>query len=178
MVPNQDHAPSIDELRDRLREKLPEYMVPSAFVILDALPLTPNGKVDRRALPVPDNLRPELASTYQPPQSQIEQEIAKVWQTVLHLEKVGVNDNFFDLGGNSLLMVQVTNKLQAIFQRNLSVVAMFQHPTISSLAQYFSQQPEDVPAFRSMRDRAQKQMEVLNQRKNFWIKQSKKTRNQ
>ncbi|PLZ48403.1 non-ribosomal peptide synthetase [Fischerella thermalis] len=178
VVPNQDHAPSIDELRDRLREKLPEYMVPSAFVMLDALPLTPNGKVDRRALPAPDSLRPELASTYQPPQSQIEQEIAKVWQTVLHLEKVGVNDNFFDLGGNSLLMVQVTNKLQAVFQRNLSVVAMFQHPTISSLTQYLSQQPEDVPAFGSMRDRAQKQMEVLNQRKNFWIKQNKKTRNQ
>ncbi|PLZ94164.1 non-ribosomal peptide synthetase [Fischerella muscicola CCMEE 5323] len=178
VVPNQDHPPSIDELRDRLREKLPEYMVPSAFVILDTLPLTPNGKVDRRALPVPDSLRPELASTYQPPQSQIEQEIAKVWQTVLHLEKVGVNDNFFDLGGNSLLMVQVTNKLQAVFQRNFSVVTMFQHPTISSLAQYLSQQPEDLPAFGSMRDRAQKQMEVLNQRKNLWIKQSKKTRNQ
>jgi len=104
--------------------------------------------VDRRALPAPEILRP-LAAAYEAPRSQVERAIATVWQEVLHL-KVGVNDNFFDLGGHSLLMVQVNNKLAGSFNQNLSIVEMFQNPTINSLAKYLSQQNQ--PSFQPMRD--------------------------
>src|SRR6185312_1956470 len=90
------------ELRGYLHGRLPDYMIPSAWMKLDTLPLTLNGKVDRRALPAPDSQRPDLSSTYVAPRSAIEREIAAVWQEVLGLESVGVADKFFDLGGHSL----------------------------------------------------------------------------
>ncbi|KAB8315461.1 non-ribosomal peptide synthetase [Tolypothrix campylonemoides VB511288] len=163
---------SVNELRNFLKEKLPEYMLPSAFVVLDALPLTPNGKVDRRSLPAPENLRPELTAAYQPPQSEIEKTIAQIWQEVLHLDKLGIHDNFFDLGGHSLLMLQVNNKLRAILQRDISVVTMFQNPTIYSFAQYLHQQQQ--LSFRGTRDRTQKQIEAINRQKQLLSKQGKK----
>jgi amino acid adenylation domain-containing protein len=147
-------------LRNFLKEKMPEYMLPSVFVQLKAVPLTTNGKIDRRALPIPDGDRPELEQVYVAPRSEIETAIAKVWQEVLHLEKVGVNDNFFDLGGNSLLILQVNNKMRAIFQRDISVVTMFQNPTIYSLAECLSQTTEEKSIFEPMRDRVQKQIEI------------------
>ncbi|MBD1942156.1 non-ribosomal peptide synthetase, partial [Coleofasciculus sp. FACHB-712] len=179
VVPNHDAELSINELRDRLKQSLPEYMVPSAFVFLDTLPLTPNGKVNRRALPAPENQRLELA-VYQPPQSEIEKTIATVWKTVLNLEKVGIHDNFFDLGGHSLLMLQVNHKLRTVFNREISVVTLFQNPTIYSLAQYLSQQQ---PAFEEIRDRevgrdsvqrARKQIEAINRQKELLSKQGRK----
>nr|WP_307731364.1 amino acid adenylation domain-containing protein [Microseira wollei] len=112
IVPRLKEAISVSELRSFLKEKLPEYMIPSAFVMLAAMPLTINGKVDRQALPIPENLRPDLAVAYESPQTQVERIIANLWQEVLHLEKVGIYDNFFDLGGHSLLLVQVHNKLE------------------------------------------------------------------
>jgi aryl carrier-like protein len=147
-------------------------MVPSLFVQLKALPLTTNGKVDRRALPVPESLRPTLATTYQAPQSEMEQQIAKLWQEVLHLDKVGIHDNFFDLGGHSLLMLQVNNKLRAILQRDISVVTMFQNATIHSFAQYLNQQQQ--LSFTGTRDRAQKQIEAIKRQKQQLSKQGKK----
>ncbi|MEP0859278.1 amino acid adenylation domain-containing protein [Trichocoleus sp. DQ-U1] len=179
VVPNHDAELSINELRDRLKQSLPEYMVPSAFVFLDTLPLTPNGKVNRRALPAPENQRLELA-VYQPPQSEIEKTIATVWQTILNLEKVGIHDNFFDLGGHSLLMLQVNHKLRTVFNQEISVVTLFQNPTIYSLAQYLSRQQ---PAFEEMRDRevgrdsvqrARKQIEAINRQKELLSKQGRK----
>jgi amino acid adenylation domain-containing protein len=170
---NHDNAtPSVNELRGFLKEKLPEYMLPSAFVVLDALPLTPNRKVARRALPVPESLRPTLTTSYQVPQSEMEQQIAKLWQEVLHLDKVGIHDNFFDLGGHSLLMLQVNNKLRAILQRDISVITMFQNPTIYSLAQYLSQERQ--LSFTGTRDRAQKQIEAINRQKQLLSKQGQK----
>ena len=179
VVPNHDAELSINELRDRLKQTLPEYMVPSAFVLLDSLPLTPNGKVNRRALPVPKNQR--LLAIYEPPQSEIEKTIATVWQTVLNLEKVGIHDNFFDVGGHSLLMLQVNHQLRTVFNREISVVTLFQNPTIYSLAQYLSQQPQ--PAFEEMRRtegrdsvlRARKQIEAINRQKELLSKQGRKT---
>ncbi|MBW4630842.1 MAG: hypothetical protein KME30_02715 [Iphinoe sp. HA4291-MV1] len=149
-------------------------MIPSTFVLLDTLPLLPNGKVNRRALPITEGLRPELAAAYEPPRSEVEQSIAKIWQEVLHLEKVGVNDNFFDLGGHSLLMVQVNNKLREIFNLNLPIVELFQHPTINSLGKYLSQKPENVTYFQETRDRTQKQIDALKQQKQL-MKLSRKT---
>ncbi|WDD36942.1 amino acid adenylation domain-containing protein (plasmid) [Nostoc sp. UHCC 0926] len=167
-----DQTTTISELRSYLKELLPEYMVPGVFIFLDTLPLLPNGKVDRRALPVPEALRPTLTTTYEVPQSEMEQQIAKFWQEVLHLDKVGIHDNFFDLGGHSLLMIQVNHKLRAILQRDISVVTMFQNPTIYSLAQYLSQQRQ--VSFIGTRDRAQKQIEAINRQKQLLSKQGKK----
>ncbi|MBI4524203.1 MAG: amino acid adenylation domain-containing protein [Deltaproteobacteria bacterium] len=101
-----------DELRDFLRKKLPGHMLPSAFVFLAALPLTPNGKLDRRTLPPPDLTRPALAETYEPPSTQVELLIAGIWQELLQIDGVGVRDNFFDLGGHSLLSLQVVTRLE------------------------------------------------------------------
>ncbi len=164
VVPHQDQTPTTIELRNYLKERLPEYMLPAVFMLLDALPLTPNGKVDRRALPAPENSRP-IAADHQAPRSQLEQAIASIWQEVLNLEKVGINDNFFDLGGHSLLMVQVNSKLREVLTRDLSIVEMFQNPTINFLVQYLTQKPEDVPSFQPMRDRVEKQIEAFERRK-------------
>ncbi|PLZ56615.1 non-ribosomal peptide synthetase, partial [Fischerella thermalis WC439] len=140
VLPQPNQTLTIPELRHFLKSKLPNYMVPTAFVTLEALPLTPNGKVDRKALPAPDQTRPELETTYQPPQNDLEQTIANIWQEVLHVKEVGIYDNFFELGGQSLLLVQVHSKLQKILPQDLSLVEMFQYPTISSLAKYLSQE--------------------------------------
>lgn len=131
-------VPTPSELRDFLQKELPDYMVPSAFVTLDALPLKSNGKVDFQALPAPKGLRPELKATYVMPETEAEQLIANIWQEVLRLDKVGIYDNFFDLGGHSLLVVQVHNKLSQIFGQDLSVVEMFRYTNIHSLAKYLS----------------------------------------
>ncbi len=175
VVPSQKPAPSISTLRSHLKEQLPEYMIPSTFMLLDALPLTPNGKVDRRALPATEGLRPMLTAAYEAPGSELERAIATIWQAVLHLENVGINENFFDLGGHSLLMVQVHSKLRAVLQRDLSIVEMFQNPTIKSLVQYLSQKPEAQSAFQPLRERAQKQIGAINRQKKLLMKQEKKT---
>jgi acyl carrier protein len=130
--------PTHGELAARLRSKLPDYMVPSAFVWLDAWPLMANGKVDRRRLPAPDEARPELATAYVAPRSELERIVAGVWQQVLQVERVGMHDNFFDLGGHSLRMLQVNGKLREALGREVSMIDMFQYPTVSALAEYLS----------------------------------------
>lgn len=131
----------VRQLRSYLRERLPEYMVPGAFVRLEAMPLTPNGKVDRRALPDPD-MRGTSEDIYVAPQSELEQTLAKIWQEVLRLERVGLSDNFFDLGGHSLLLVQVQAKLRELLDRQVPVLEFFKYPTIGSLAKYLSNTTE------------------------------------
>ncbi|MEH1787860.1 MAG: amino acid adenylation domain-containing protein [Nostoc sp.] len=133
----------VSQLRQHLEAKLPNYMMPSAFVMLDALPLTPNGKVDRQALPAPSTTRPKLEAAYQPPQTEIEKTIASIWQEILNIGDVGIHDNFFELGGHSLLLIQVHSKLQKVFQRDFTLVDMFEYPTISHLAKYFSQESSE-----------------------------------
>lgn len=127
------------ELRQHLQEHLPHYMVPSALVTLDEMPLTPNGKVNRRALPAPGKSRPELATALVIPQSELEQAIAQIWQEVLQLDVVGVNDSFFELGGNSLLLTQVHHKISTTLEPEISIVTLFQYPTIQKLAEYLSE---------------------------------------
>ncbi|MEH1869859.1 MAG: amino acid adenylation domain-containing protein [Nostoc sp.] len=134
-----------NQLRSFLKQKLPDYMVPSAFVVLDALPLTPNGKVDRRGLPKPDQTRPNVEANYVAPQSDAERSIAAVWQEVLHLESIGIYDNFFEIGGHSLLATQVISRLRKVFQMDLSLRTLFEAPTISSLAEYFEMIHETLP---------------------------------
>jgi acyl carrier protein len=128
------------------------------FVLLDALPLTPNGKVDRRALPDPADAGSRSAVAYVAPQSEIEHTIAQTWREVLDVEKIGRHDNFFDLGGHSLLMIRVQSKLREVLHRDLSIVDMFKYPTISALATYLGQAQSDSPP-RHGDDRAEKRRE-------------------
>ncbi|MEL7039415.1 MAG: beta-ketoacyl synthase N-terminal-like domain-containing protein, partial [Cyanobacteria bacterium J06592_8] len=136
------------QLRRYLQDNLPDYMVPTTFVTLEEMPLTPNGKVNRRALPAPDRSRPDLATALVMAQSETEQAIAKVWQEVLQLDLVGIQDNFFELGGNSLLLTQVHNQLAKLFGSNLSIVELFQYPTIHGLAQKLTQTQDSTPAIK------------------------------
>jgi len=134
VVPRRpDEAPSIDELRLFVRERLADYMAPSIFVVLEALPLTPHGKLDRRALPVPDGDRPGLTAGFSPPQTEAERLLAEVWSQVLRIERIGIDDNFFDLGGDSIRSIQVKSRAE---QQSLSfsLQQMFQNPTIRQLA--------------------------------------------
>lgn len=123
-----------DGLRPFLQSRLPDYMVPSAFVTLDALPLSPNGKVDRRALPAPDGARPEFQKTHIAPRDHTERELAKVWEEVLGVRPVGVGDKFFDLGGHSLLAVQLVTRIENRLGKRLPVAAVFHRPTIGQMA--------------------------------------------
>ncbi|MEA2601552.1 MAG: hypothetical protein QOF89_2544 [Acidobacteriota bacterium] len=133
-APGAAPAPTAGELLGWLRERLPEYMVPSAFVFLAALPVSPNGKVDVRSLPAPERLRPELEAAYAAPKSELERIIAAVWLEELGVEKVGIHDNFFDLGGHSLLLAKVHARLREVLERDLSLVDLFKNPTVASLA--------------------------------------------
>ncbi len=128
-------APAFSELRGFLSEKLPEYMVPSAYILLDEIPLTPNGKVDRRALPVPDEARPELGGVYVAPSTELEEAVAGIWAEVLKVERVGVHDNFFELGGHSLLVTQVVSRLRKSLQVELPLRSLFESPTVVGLAE-------------------------------------------
>jgi amino acid adenylation domain-containing protein len=130
-------APRLEALRAALREHLPEYMVPTTFVVVESFPMTPGGKIHRKALPAPtgqDTLEAETAFT--PPSNSTEREIEAAWREVLVLDRIGVEDNFFDLGGNSLLMVQVRQGLKGRLERDFSMIELFQYPTIRSLAEY------------------------------------------
>jgi amino acid adenylation domain-containing protein len=134
-VPHQGSVPAITELRRFLQQKLPEYMVPSAFVLCGTLPLTPNGKVDRRALPMPDQTTPERKEAFVAPRTPVEEVLAGIWVTVLGLEQVGIHDNFFELGGHSLKATQVMSRLRHTFQVELPLRTLFEMPTIAGLAE-------------------------------------------
>jgi len=145
IVPAEVSAPTVSELRSFLLTTLPEYMVPSAFIFLDALPLTPNGKVNRKALPVPDQSRPELDRAYVAPRTALEEVVADCWANVLNIERVGVYDDFFELGGHSLLATQVLGRLREIFPVKLPLRAIFEVPTVAGLTERMMQevdQPE------------------------------------
>jgi amino acid adenylation domain-containing protein len=145
VVPNQKPAPTTNELRSFLKRKLPEYMVPSTFMFLDALPLTPNGKVDRRALPAPDRVRPELERAFVAPRTPIEEMLAGIWAEVLGLEKVGIHDNFFELGGHSLLTVRLFTQIEKTFGKKFPLATLFQAPTIEQLASVLRQKGWSTP---------------------------------
>lgn len=160
LTAQHDSAPNVDELRQRLRSVLPEYMVPSAFIVLDALPLTPNGKVDRNALPAPDGHRPALTGHYVAPRDTTERDVAAIWQEVLHVSRVGVYDNFFDLGGDSLLIAQTYHRLSQTFAP-LSIATLFQHPTVESLAGYLGRREAPGQSVQRARARAARQRDIL-----------------
>ena len=126
---------SQDKLRDFLKQKLPDYMVPSAFVFLKSLPLTPNGKVDRAALSALDDRAPDLEKVFVSPRTLVEKELAGIWAGLLKVSAVGVHDNFFDLGGHSLLATQVVSRMRKAFQLELPLRTLFESPTVAQLAE-------------------------------------------
>jgi len=134
VVPLQPAGITTTELRQYLSEKLPAYMMPAAFVMMDALPLTPNRKLDRTALPSPDEDLRERAAEYTAPRSEIEEALADIWKEVLTVERVGVHDNFFELGGHSLMAVRLFAMMEKTFGRRLPLATLFQAPTVAELA--------------------------------------------
>ena len=160
LVTGQD-APGVEELRARLAEKLPEYMAPSAFVFLEGFPLTVNGKLDRDALPAPGSERPHLASEYVAPESDLEKLLAGLWTTALRQDKVSVNDNFFDLGADSLMLTTLHRRLQVELKREIPITELFQFPTIRSLAERLGQNREETGLADKTQSRAQLQRAAL-----------------
>jgi hypothetical protein len=136
VVPSTDgelDAADLDALRVALQPHLPDYMIPSAMISLPELPLLPNGKIDRRALPAPGDAG-SPAETFEAPRHATEAQIAALWSAVLHVERVGIHDNFFSLGGNSLIATRLTARLRATFHLDMPLRTLFERPTIAELA--------------------------------------------
>ncbi len=122
-------------LRSWLQERIPEYMTPAIFISLRELPLTPNGKVDRKRLPAPEGAVRERSTAAVAPRNRMEQMLAEIWSEVLRVDRVGIHDNFFDLGGHSLLLIKIHARLRQQVDGELSVVDLFRYPTIGALAE-------------------------------------------
>ncbi|MFP4575688.1 MAG: amino acid adenylation domain-containing protein, partial [Coleofasciculus sp.] len=137
---------SLAQLRSFLSDKLPTYMVPSTFVLVDSLPLTPNRKVDRKALPDPNQAQQVAQDTFVAPRTPVERELAQIWATVLDVERVGVYDNFFELGGHSLLTAQLLSQVRETFQLELPLFALFEAPTVAELAQTITAKTDADPS--------------------------------
>jgi len=125
---------NVSDLRGYLKERLPDYMIPSAFVYLDALPLTSHGKIDRRALPAPDSERPALAEAFIEPRTPAEKKLASIWSKLIGINRIGINDNYFELGGDSLLATQLVSHVRNVFEVELPLVELFRHPTLAEMA--------------------------------------------
>jgi hypothetical protein len=135
LVPDQDHGPTISDLRDFLRSKLPDHMVPASYVMLDELPMTGSGKVDRQALPAPDLSRPELEQGFVAPRSPVEAVLAAIWTETVGIDRVGVHDSFFELGGHSLLATRVVSRIGSILKEKVALRTIFEAPTVAELSQ-------------------------------------------
>ncbi|MBD2605305.1 amino acid adenylation domain-containing protein [Scytonema hofmannii FACHB-248] len=135
--PTQENATQqlVPQLRSYLKANLADHMIPSSFVIMDSLPLTPSKKVDRRSLPEPNQTRPDLEVAYVAPRNSIEQQLAQIWEQVLAIEPIGIYDNFFELGGHSLLAPQLLTQMEEVFQVKLSLMYLFEKPTVAGLAE-------------------------------------------
>jgi amino acid adenylation domain-containing protein len=145
VVPSGNPPPTVTKLRRALSDKLPDYMLPSAFVFLDALPMTPSGKVDRKALPPPSRIRRKPAEGLVPPRDALEQQLTKTWEKLLGVKPIGVSDNFFELGGQSLLAVRLITQIEKILGKNLPLATLFQAPTIEQLASILREQGWSAP---------------------------------
>ena len=156
LVPAGVRMPTVSAIRRHLAIKLPAYMIPGAFVTLDRLPLTDNGKVDRTALPQPAGVRPELDNDYVAPQTDKEALLSGIWANVLELDQVGVQDNLFDLGGDSLSVATIVGHLREMGIA-LTMVQMFEHPTIRALVTYLEPRAPRYDSFDDVMERAKQQ---------------------
>ncbi|MGB3761158.1 MAG: thioesterase domain-containing protein, partial [Rivularia sp. (in: cyanobacteria)] len=140
IVPRNAQPPTTQDLKDFLGSRLPEYMVPSAFVILDALPLTPNDKVDRKALPKPDKTNLSLEEEYLSPNNDVEQKLVTLWEQAFRIQPIGIKDDFFSLGGNSLMATSMVAQIEQVFDKKLSQGIFFEASTIEELAAIIPQE--------------------------------------
>ncbi|HEY0077693.1 MAG TPA: amino acid adenylation domain-containing protein, partial [Pyrinomonadaceae bacterium] len=134
VVARDASEPDVKELREFLRVRLPDYMIPSAFVLLDALPLTPNGKIDKRALPAPEEFDAATEGSFLAPRTEVEELLSRLWEEVLSVERVGVRDDFFTLGGHSLLATRLVSRIRESFGVELPLRSLFESPTVGELA--------------------------------------------
>jgi amino acid adenylation domain-containing protein len=134
VVPEAQPAPAVGVLREALGRTLPDFMIPSAFVWLDALPLAPNGKVDRSALPSPEPSRPDLQSVFVGPRTELETALAKIWTDILQVDTIGIDDNFLELGGDSLRAMRLVNRVRDVLKVDLDVIHLLEAPTIRAMA--------------------------------------------
>lgn len=148
---------SISDMRQMLAAKLPDYMMPAAFVLLPRLPLTPSGKTDRRALPKPGRERPELATPYTAPRTETEKKLARVWRDVLELDRVGIDDNFFDLGGDSLLALKMASCLHRAHRIGLPVVKLFEYASVARLGHFLDHRQDTAGFIDEINERATRQ---------------------
>ncbi len=165
LVPASDDGFDAVGIREKLAAALPDYMIPAAFVRLDSMPLTPNGKIDRRSLPAPTFSRELAGSEYVSPGTEMERKIADVWQAVLKHDRVGLRDRFFEIGGDSLLAVQVTSSMNDVLGVGMSVVTLFQHPTVETLAQHLSGTADEAGPLVSALDRARLRRDRIARKK-------------
>ena len=140
-------------------------MMPSAFVWLESLPLTPNGKVDRQKLPAPSRQRPQLEQAYVTPQNEFQLLLAKIWREQLKLDRVGIEDNFFDLGGTSVSILKVAVDINQQLGIEIPIVKLFQHSTIAGLAQYLQNDPNLKRSYCKIQSRAQQQQKAAQARR-------------
>lgn len=146
IVPAEHPPPTVTALRRALAEKLPDYMIPSAFVIMEKLPLTATGKTDRRALPVPDRIRPELDTPFTAPGTPAEKMLADIWAEILELDRIGIHDNFFELGGNSVQAARIVSRIRDAFQTELPLREFFEKPAVSDIAAFIlREQARSIP---------------------------------
>jgi acyl carrier protein len=153
-------------LREAARDKLPEYMVPSAFIVLEQMPQTPNGKIDRKALPAPDQLAAKTARAYVAPENDLESKLVALWCEVLGVDRVGIEDNFFDIGGHSLLVVKLHRRLRAELSSSVALTDLYRFPTVRSLVTQLSSGGSDV-AVEEGQGRAAARMERLSARRDM-----------
>ncbi len=168
-IVSDDKKAQATALRKHAKTKLPDYMIPAAFVMLDAFPLTNNGKINRLALPAPDDSRPIIDAPLVPPRTQTERTIADVWQNVLLIKEIGVHDSFFELGGDSLLVVRAVSQLRERFATKLGVHKIFEHRTISELAQFLDVEQAEICSstnrLKPVQQRASKRQAALKRRR-------------
>ncbi len=138
VVLNREQNPTLESIRDFLQAKLPDYMVPAAFVVLEAMPLNPNQKVDRRALPMPTSENLVGFKMFVPPRNELERQLTQIWEQVLGIQPIGIQNNFFELGGNSLLAVQMLAEVEKQCGKNLPITTLLSSPTVEDLAKVLS----------------------------------------
>lgn len=165
VVLKQGSKTSIHDMKNFLKVKLPEYMLPASFVFLEKFPMTPHGKIDRAALPKPRFSRENLATAYVPPGTIMEQKIVSIFKEILRIPEIGIHDNFFDLGGDSLLAAQVIMQIRDVCKCSIEIVKLFEHPTVHALAGYLGMSAPAENIHPSIFNRAEKKKSTLLKRR-------------
>lgn len=162
-----DEKPAVEALKRFLGDKIPDYMIPSIFFAIKEMPLTHSGKIDRNALPDPKHERPVLEQDFVSPTNDLQRKLCRIWREILGIDKVGIHDNFFDIGGTSLLSMVVSERLRDDLGVTVPVVKLFEYPQIDALSKYLKHLEEDQPAFKKIHDRAtQRRRNIRRHRRN------------